>query len=141
MSRNAMKRGMAIMLAGLIALPSAGAAFASPAPPGAGAAAATQLQGGSLTQARWDRHGRRHWRHHRHWRGHWRHGRHWHHDHFNPGAALAIGLIGSLVASGLSEGSARSAIDRCEANYRSFEPSTGLYTTYGGEKRLCPYLR
>ena len=54
---------------------------------------------------------------------------------------MAIGLIGSLIANGLSEGAAHSAIDRCDARYRSFNRSTGLYTTYGGEKRLCPYLR
>jgi hypothetical protein len=29
----------------------------------------------------------------------------------------------------------------CAQNFRSFEWSTGLYTTYSGEKRLCPYLR
>jgi len=28
----------------------------------------------------------------------------------------------------------------CAQNFRSFEWNTGLYTTYGGEKRLCPYL-
>lgn len=29
----------------------------------------------------------------------------------------------------------------CAENFRSFEWRTGLYTTYEGEKRLCPYLR
>lgn len=29
----------------------------------------------------------------------------------------------------------------CAQSFRSFEWNTGLYTTYGGEKRLCPYLR
>ena len=29
----------------------------------------------------------------------------------------------------------------CAENFRSFEWRTGLYTTYGGEKRLCPYLQ
>jgi hypothetical protein len=29
----------------------------------------------------------------------------------------------------------------CADNFRSFEWRTGLYTTYGGEKRMCPYLR
>src|SRR5262249_57687319 len=28
----------------------------------------------------------------------------------------------------------------CAHNFRSFEWRTGLYTTYAGEKRLCPYL-
>jgi hypothetical protein len=29
----------------------------------------------------------------------------------------------------------------CAQNFRSFEWNTGLYTTYAGEKRLCPYLK
>ena len=29
----------------------------------------------------------------------------------------------------------------CAQNFRSFEWNSGLYTTYSGEKRLCPYLR
>lgn len=29
----------------------------------------------------------------------------------------------------------------CARHFRSFEWRTGLYTTYQGEKRLCPYLR
>jgi hypothetical protein len=29
----------------------------------------------------------------------------------------------------------------CLQNYRTFEWRTGLYTTYSGQKRLCPYLR
>ena len=29
----------------------------------------------------------------------------------------------------------------CAQNFRSFEWKTGMYTTYGGERRLCPYLR
>jgi hypothetical protein len=28
----------------------------------------------------------------------------------------------------------------CAENFRSFEWRTGLYTTYSGEKLLCPYL-
>ncbi len=81
-----------------------------------------------------DYHGH-HWHHHHR---HWHHG--WDND-WNPGAAIALGVIGSLVASGVSESEARSDVRRCEERYRSFEPDTGLYTTYGGEKRLCPYLR
>lgn len=37
--------------------------------------------------------------------------------------------------------SASSAVARCEERFRSFNPSTGRYTTYSGEKRVCPYLR
>ncbi len=125
MKNNAAKRGVAIVAAALLFLP------ASLIP----ARAATPMQGGAsalssnanIEKVRW--HGRH--RHH-----HWRHD-----DDFGPGAAFAAGLIGSLVAEGLSHSAAEDAIDRCEARYRSFEPDTGYYTTYGGEQRLCPYLR
>jgi BA14K-like protein len=29
----------------------------------------------------------------------------------------------------------------CSRYFKSFEWKTGMYTTYGGERRLCPYLR
>ena len=32
-------------------------------------------------------------------------------------------------------------LDRCSRRFRSFERKTGFYTTYGGEKKRCPYLR
>jgi hypothetical protein len=31
-------------------------------------------------------------------------------------------------------------VGRCAAQFRSFEPDTGYYTTYSGERVLCPYL-
>ena len=37
--------------------------------------------------------------------------------------------------------SASSAVARCEERFRSFNRRTGKYTTYSGEKRVCPYLR
>jgi hypothetical protein len=86
---------------------------------------------------------RKHWRgrHGERWRrNHWRHHHRYYHDHFNPGAYIALGVIGALIDRGLSESVAQSAMERCAQQYRSFEWDTGLYTTYGGEKRLCPYL-
>ncbi len=35
----------------------------------------------------------------------------------------------------------REAMARCSEQFRSFDPATGTYTTYGGEQRPCPYLR
>ena len=35
----------------------------------------------------------------------------------------------------------RRAMARCYEDFRSFNPRTGYYVTYGGERRLCPYLR
>jgi hypothetical protein len=41
-------------------------------------------------------------------------------------------VIGRFQDEGLS---------RCAAQFRSFEPETGYYTTYSGERVLCPYLQ
>ena len=94
-----------------------------------------------------------------HYRRGWRGGRGW-----GPGPWLGLGagvVIGSIIAneayrprrgyyyddyahdgpyyypSGY-QGDPRVV---CAENFRSFEWRTGLYTTYSGEKRLCPYLR
>ncbi len=44
---------------------------------------------------------------------------------------------GMMGGYGAGYGDAR---QRCAARFKSFEWDTGLYTTYGGVKRLCPYL-
>jgi hypothetical protein len=80
-------------------------------------------------------------RHDRGWRErHWHRHRHHYDNDWNPGAYIALGVIGALINQGLSENAAQSAMQRCASTYKSFEWDTGLYTTYGGEKRLCPYL-
>jgi hypothetical protein len=33
------------------------------------------------------------------------------------------------------------AASRCAAQFRSFEPDTGYYTTYDGDRVVCPYLQ
>ena len=63
------------------------------------------------------------------------------------GIALGIGaaLIGGILLSESGRAEHRSSNgdqwDRCAETYRSFEPSTGLYTGYDGVRRTCPYLR
>jgi hypothetical protein len=103
---------------------------------------------GVLSQVQWGRH-----RHHHHHRRGW-------------GAAPWLGLgagvvIGSIIANEAyrpragyyyddddydgpyyyPSGYAGDPRSVCAQNFRSFEWNTGLYTTYSGEKRLCPYLR
>lgn len=34
----------------------------------------------------------------------------------------------------------RDGMAECAARFRSFDPATGTYVTYGGETRPCPYL-
>jgi hypothetical protein len=99
---------------------------------------------------------RRHWnrgRHHR--RGDWNRGRHHrgHHNGFgNVAPYIGLGIAGAILNGVLSDDGyaegyydgpgygSGAAMQRCAAQFRSFEWNTGLYTTYGGDKRLCPYL-
>lgn len=81
----------------------------------------------------WDRRG------HHHRRGH------------NSGAYFDLDVTGAVLDGalddedyGYDEGpsyAGSSAMRRCAARFRSFEWDTGRYTTYGGDRRLCPYLR
>ena len=90
------------------------------------------------------RHGRHH-RHHRH-----------HHGWRGRDALIGFGIgavAGSIIASqpygygygvpaygGPAYAASSSGWERCEAEFRSLQPD-GPYTTYGGEQKLCPYLR
>jgi hypothetical protein len=94
-------------------------------------------------------------------------GRRYHYGHrrgWGPGPWLGLGagvIIGSIIANEAYRprrgyyyddyayegpyyypsnysGDPRSV---CAQNFRSFEWNSGLYTTYSGEKRLCPYLK
>ena len=132
------KIGVASALAAsLLFAPTGAVSTATAAPISVGNTNIDAVKSDNIVKVR--RHRHRH--HNRDWRRrHWRH-HHRHYDNFNPGAYIALGVIGALVDRGLSDSAARSAMERCNQRYRSFEWDTGLYTTYGGEKRLCPYLR
>ncbi len=87
----------------------------------------------------------------RDWDGRYDGRRHWRRDRWGGGVGpflggLAAGVIIGGAASGYGSGTAGvvggdDAYARCSAQFRSFDPSTGTYTTYGGETRVCPYLQ
>jgi hypothetical protein len=134
----------AALLAGMCA-----ATPASAAPAGSAMAPVIAKSGKSasaLTDVRYRRWGGGYGRH--------RHGR---------GIALGLGaaIVGGIIANEIyrprrgyyyddygydgpyyrPSGYSGSGRELCAQNFRSFEWNTGLYTTYGGEKRVCPYLR
>jgi hypothetical protein len=87
--------------------------------------------------------------------------RHFHRHHGrhrgrNLAIGLGLGIIGGMIAADAYRRSPADAYDEevydtppaaadprelCAQEFQSFEWSTGLYTTYSGEKKLCPYLR
>ncbi|MGB3720532.1 MAG: hypothetical protein WBB38_13225 [Hyphomicrobiaceae bacterium] len=77
-------------------------------------------------------------------KGHHHHHHH-HHRHRHRGSAfgagLAVGIIGALIAKGISESAARERYDRCARDFRSFDYETGTIITRSGREVLCPYLR
>jgi hypothetical protein len=91
-------------------------------------------------------------RRYRHFHRHHRHG----HGGRNLAIGLGIGIVGGLIAAEAYRSRPAYAYDEevydapppggdpralCAQNFRSFEWNTGLYTTYSGERKLCPYLR
>jgi len=83
---------------------------------------------------------------------------HRHHGHRGRGVGIGLGLgiIGGIIAAEAYRSSPGYAYDEeaydgpppsgdpraaCAREFRSFEWDSGLYTTYAGEKKLCPYLR
>jgi hypothetical protein len=115
---------------------------------GAGPASAAPASGLKSTHVTAETHAdvvqvqhRRHLRGHRH-HGHGHHHHHRHHRHgWGTGAAIVGGVVAGALIADAARGASYSAIERCEARFRSFDRSTGTYTTYGGETRVCPYLR
>lgn len=90
-------------------------------------------------------------------------GRRWHRGGWRKGVGIGLGaaIVGGIIANEIyrpragyyyddyeydgpyyaPSGYRSDARELCARNFRSFEWDTGLYTTYSGYKRLCPYLR
>jgi hypothetical protein len=58
------------------------------------------------------------------------------HDYYPPARSYRVREVRD-VRDPSYEPWTREWFRACEARYRSFNPRTGTYTTYGGEKRFC----
>ncbi|WKA27627.1 BA14K family protein [Bradyrhizobium roseum] len=73
----------------------------------------------------------------------WHHGnRRWHHRrHYGPGAAALGGLAAGAVIGGAianSQARANDAMTYCAQRYRSYDPASGTYLGYDGNRHSCP---
>jgi hypothetical protein len=71
---------------------------------------------------------------------HYRHG--WHHRrHYGSGAAVLGGLAAGAVIGGAianSQARANDAVAYCSQRYRSYDPASGTYLGYDGNRHPCP---
>jgi opacity protein-like surface antigen len=62
----------------------------------------------------------------------------------NIGIGIGAAIIGGIILNEAARAEHRSSNgdqwERCASTYRSFEPSTGMYTGYDGARHTCPYL-
>lgn len=56
------------------------------------------------------------------------------------GIGIGAVIVGGIIASQAARAD-RQAMLQCDARFRSFDWDTGTYVTYGGDVRVCPYLR
>lgn len=78
--------------------------------------------------------------HHGGWRRGWHRGYGWRHGYYRRGpglGALAAGvIIGSAIAN--SQARAPNAEAYCEQRFKSYDPASGTYLGYDGERHPCP---
>ena len=77
----------------------------------------------------------RRWHHRHHGHG-WRH-RH----HYGTGAAAYGGLAAGAIIGGAianSQARANDAVAYCAQRYRSYDPASGTYLGYDGNRHACP---
>ncbi len=84
----------------------------------------------------------------RHQGGGWRHGRHGYNGrygrygsgYYRNGPAVLGGLAaGAIVGGAIANSQARVGVDRyCSQRYRSYDPASGTYLGYDGQRHSCP---
>lgn len=132
MTKNTNMLFGAALIATSVALPMAGPSLASPLLSKSGlTTAATSV----VTDVRW----RGGWRRHGHY-GHdgWRHG----YYRRGPGWGPALGGLaaGAIIGGAIANSNARAADGDayCANRYRSYDPASGTYLGYDGNRHACP---
>ena len=77
---------------------------------------------------------------HRGWDHGWRRGHDWRHGYYRSGPALGALAAGAIIGSAIanSQASASNADAYCSQRFRSYDPASGTYLGYDGERHPCP---
>lgn len=75
----------------------------------------------------------------------WRHGHHgYYHGHGDRGHGTGAAVIGGLAAGAIIGGAIansqarQGAVDSCAQRYKSYDPASGTYLAYDGQRYACP---
>lgn len=122
----------AAMLAGATSLASLQGAVAAPLAVNAGIGKTAS----NIQTVQWRHHG---WRHHGWRHGGWHH-RGWRHGYYRSGPAVLGGLAaGAIIGGAIANSQARADTQAyCSQRFRSYDPASGTYLGYDGERHPCP---
>ena len=79
--------------------------------------------------------------HHGGWRRHgWHRGYGWGHGYYRRGPGLGALAAGAIIGSAMASSQARAsdAETYCEQRFKSYDPASGTYLGYDGERHACP---
>jgi hypothetical protein len=87
---------------------------------------------------RW-RHGWHHGWHHHGWHRGWRH-HGWRRGYYGPGAVVGGLAAGAIIGGAIANSEARAANNDayCSSRFKSYDPSSGTYLGYDGDRHPCP---
>lgn len=127
-----MKRAAIASLA--VALLAGSTAASNAAPLSPAMTAGVQSRAVDATKVQW----RGYHHHHRRW-----HGGHWRHRHYGGygwgpaiGGLAAGAIIGSAIAN--SNAAAGNSVSYCMNRFKSYDPASGTYLGYDGNRHPCP---
>ena len=100
----------------------------------------TQSAASNIETVQYRRHGGHGWRHHH--RHGWRRGYHGH-GYYGNGAAVLGGLaagaiIGGAIANSQAQARGGDAVAYCSQRFKSYDPASGTYMGYDGNRHACP---
>ena len=78
--------------------------------------------------------------HHRGWNHGWHRGYGWRHGYYRRGPALGALAAGAIVGGVIANSQARAsnADAYCEQKFKSYDPASGTYLGYDGDRHACP---